>query len=255
MGHGGILKSAWDMTRARTQKLVCACCYSRNTVDLMFLSYQRVYFRNLNHPISRPSVLNRRQEVRTDIANARSESTDDKRYGVSCHLSDRGKLSTRLFSIRYCRSHIFDGKTVTKETAAFQLCDLQDPMLKAMIEEEDDLRETCNVRAAQHRSPGVDPISDLRFMKLFFRSATDGSQHTLLSESNWFSVTSSSPCWAGMLLPEKNARRCWCLKRVQTSSRQDRLTGCARATQHGKGCIETRGCSGGLSASSHKRCQ
>lgn len=43
------------------------------------------------------------------------------------------------------RSHIFDGQTVTKETAAFQLCDLHDPMLKAMIEEEDDLRETCSV--------------------------------------------------------------------------------------------------------------
>lgn len=44
------------------------------------------------------------------------------------------------------RSHIFDGVTVTKETAAFQLCDIHDPMLKEMIEDEGDLRETCNVR-------------------------------------------------------------------------------------------------------------
>lgn len=44
-----------------------------------------------------------------------------------------------------CRSHIFDGVTVTKETAAFQLCDITDPMLKEMIENEEDLRDVCNV--------------------------------------------------------------------------------------------------------------
>jgi general transcription factor 3C polypeptide 5 (transcription factor C subunit 1) len=43
------------------------------------------------------------------------------------------------------RSHLFDGQTVTKETAAFQLCDITDPMLKEMIEDPDDLREECNV--------------------------------------------------------------------------------------------------------------
>lgn len=42
-------------------------------------------------------------------------------------------------------SHIFDGKTVSKETAAFQLCDIVDPMLKEMIEDPDALRETCDV--------------------------------------------------------------------------------------------------------------
>lgn len=43
------------------------------------------------------------------------------------------------------KSHIFDGVTLTKETAAFQLCDIDDPMLKEMIESEEDLRETCDV--------------------------------------------------------------------------------------------------------------
>lgn len=43
------------------------------------------------------------------------------------------------------KSHVFDGVTLTKETAAFQLCDIHDPMLKGMIESEDDLRETCDV--------------------------------------------------------------------------------------------------------------
>lgn len=45
------------------------------------------------------------------------------------------------------RSHIFDGVTVS-ETAAFQLCDIEDAMLKEMIEDDDDLRETCHVRFA-----------------------------------------------------------------------------------------------------------
>jgi hypothetical protein len=44
-----------------------------------------------------------------------------------------------------CSSHIFDGESPVAETAAFQLCDLQDPMLKEMVEDEDDLREVCNV--------------------------------------------------------------------------------------------------------------
>ena len=43
------------------------------------------------------------------------------------------------------KSHVFDGVTLTKETAAFQLCDIYDPMLKDMIESEEDLRETCDV--------------------------------------------------------------------------------------------------------------
>lgn len=43
------------------------------------------------------------------------------------------------------RSHVFDGYNVTKETAAFQLCDIEDEMLKELIEDEDELRETCHV--------------------------------------------------------------------------------------------------------------
>lgn len=51
-------------------------------------------------------------------------------------------LSSPFFS---SKSHIFDGITLTKETAAFQLCDIYDPMLKGMIESDEDLRETCDV--------------------------------------------------------------------------------------------------------------
>lgn len=48
---------------------------------------------------------------------------------------------------RVRNSHIFDGQSLTKETAAFQLCDIEDPMLKDMVNT-DDLRETCNVRSS-----------------------------------------------------------------------------------------------------------
>ena len=43
------------------------------------------------------------------------------------------------------RSHIFDGVTLSSETAAFQLCDITDHMLKQMIDEEEDVRDSCNV--------------------------------------------------------------------------------------------------------------
>lgn len=43
------------------------------------------------------------------------------------------------------RSHVFDGKTITKETAAFQLCDISDPMLKVMIEDPEGVRDVCHV--------------------------------------------------------------------------------------------------------------
>ena len=45
-------------------------------------------------------------------------------------------------------SHIFDGVRLNTETAAFQLCDIHDEMLKQMIESpnEEDLRDECDVR-------------------------------------------------------------------------------------------------------------
>jgi len=44
-------------------------------------------------------------------------------------------------------SHIFDGARLTTETAAFQLCDIHDEMLRQMIESanEEDLRDECDV--------------------------------------------------------------------------------------------------------------
>ncbi|KAF8639841.1 hypothetical protein AX17_001096 [Amanita inopinata Kibby_2008] len=90
--------------------------------------YQRLYFRNANHPIARPSVTTRRQERTTVLSRIHgNEINADHDIGKS-------------------RSHIFDGKNLTKETAAFQLCDIEDPMLKDMIEEPHDIREECDER-------------------------------------------------------------------------------------------------------------
>ena len=76
-----------------------------------------LYFRNINHPMVRPSVVTRRQEQRNESAQARFSGIDER------------------------RSHIFDREVVTYETAAFQLCDITDPMLKEM------LRKTMKTRS------------------------------------------------------------------------------------------------------------
>ena len=111
-------------------------------------SYQRLYFRNVNHPISKPSVVTRRQgqSLTSNQAQSILEHSDqdaDRRY-IS-------KSSIRSYSSLARKSHIFNGRTINQETAAFQLCDIHDPMLKTMIENSEDLRDVCHVR----RNPDV----------------------------------------------------------------------------------------------------
>lgn len=105
--------------------------------------YQRLYFRNTNHTVKRPSVITRRQELRTDTLQARTDSLDDK------------------------RSHIFDGETLTSDTAAFQLCDLQDPMLKDMVEDDEDLREECDERTGWYSARSFERIKTVLRHKFF----------------------------------------------------------------------------------------
>jgi len=109
--------------------------------------YQRLYFRNTNHPIVRPSVVSKRQEGRTELAQNRMADASSR---------DEDK-----------RSHIFDGVTVTKETAAFQLCDIHDEMLKEMIEDEEDLRETCNERDGWYSTHAFERIKTVLRHKFF----------------------------------------------------------------------------------------
>ncbi|RPD61992.1 hypothetical protein L226DRAFT_463601 [Lentinus tigrinus ALCF2SS1-7] len=107
--------------------------------------YQRLYFRNVNHPILRPSVMTRRQEQRNESAEARFSGMDER------------------------RSHIFDGETITSETAAFQLCDITDEMLKEMIEadDEDSLRDACNERDGWYTTSALERIKSVLRLKFF----------------------------------------------------------------------------------------
>lgn len=97
--------------------------------QLDVISYQRLYFRDVNHPVARPSVVDRRQELR-DLSEKSAVVTAS---AVANELDDGPP------------SHIFDGVHASSETAAFQLCDITDPMLKEMIEDENGVRDECNV--------------------------------------------------------------------------------------------------------------
>ena len=110
------------------------------TYIFILTRYQRLYFRNANHPIARPSITARRHDKTTLSDPSRMLEKDvERRRAV--------KMTLFLYSNQTSRSsHIFDGQTLTKETAAFQLCDITDPMLKNMIENLDGLRDVCDVR-------------------------------------------------------------------------------------------------------------
>ncbi|CAL1702142.1 unnamed protein product [Somion occarium] len=104
--------------------------------------YQRLYFRNTHHPILRTSVVGRKADNRSD--------------GIFEAIRKEDK-----------RSHIFDGINATKETAAFQLCDILDEMLKEMIEDEEDLRETCHERDGWYSAQAFDRIKIVLRHKFF----------------------------------------------------------------------------------------
>jgi len=129
--------------------------------------YQRLYFRNANHPIARPSVITRR-EGRGNIS-------------APSHADDEGSKK----EIDKTKSHIFDGVNVTKETAAFQLCDIHDQMLMNMIKDEDDLREVCNERDGWYSAHAFERIKTVLRHKFFSllegHVATDDECETLLA--------------------------------------------------------------------------
>lgn len=129
--------------------------------------YQRLYFRNANHPIARPSVTTRRQDRSAANIQIRTQEVGTEKE------ADRR------------RSHLFDGQTITKETAAFQLCDITDPMLKEMIEDPDDLREECNERDGWYSSHAFERIKAVLRHKFFSllegHPATDEESRALLA--------------------------------------------------------------------------
>ncbi|KAF8450806.1 RNA polymerase III transcription factor IIIC subunit-domain-containing protein [Boletus edulis BED1] len=112
--------------------------------------YQRIYFRNANHPMSRVSIVSRRQEGRSAAA-----------------YITRSVEQEEAIDVERRKSHMFDGVTLTKETAAFQLCDISDPMLKEMIESEEDLRETCDERDGWYSAHAFERIKIVLRHKFF----------------------------------------------------------------------------------------
>ncbi|KAG5643766.1 hypothetical protein DXG03_009645 [Asterophora parasitica] len=110
--------------------------------DLSARFYQRLYFRNANHPIARPSVITRRQ--------------------------DRSAANTQIRAMEEGTEKEADRKrSITKETAAFQLCDIADPMLKEMIDDPDDLREECHERDGWYTSHAFERIKTVLRHKFF----------------------------------------------------------------------------------------
>ncbi|KAG2152028.1 RNA polymerase III transcription factor IIIC subunit-domain-containing protein [Suillus cothurnatus] len=112
--------------------------------------YQRIYFRNANHPVARPSVVARRQEGRSAATYINRSIEQEESFEA-----DRRK------------SHIFDGQNLTKETAAFQLCDIHDPMLKEMIEDDENLREVCDERDGWYSAQALERIKTVLRHKFF----------------------------------------------------------------------------------------
>lgn len=100
--------------------------------------------------MARPSVVARRQEGRSSTTYISRSIEQEESFEA-----DRRK------------SHIFDGKTVTKETAAFQLCDIHDPMLKEMVEDDEDLREVCDERDGWYSAQALERIKTILRHKFF----------------------------------------------------------------------------------------
>ena len=116
------------------------CVFMPNLSLLIYIyylgeSYQRLYFRNVNHPSVRPSVVTRRQDQRGGERQSAAPPSSSRTNGDGASSSSDEPPS-----------HIFDGIHLTKETAAYQLCDITDPMLKVMIGSEEGVRDECNVR-------------------------------------------------------------------------------------------------------------
>ncbi|TFK55860.1 hypothetical protein OE88DRAFT_1716528 [Heliocybe sulcata] len=135
--------------------------------------YQRLYFRNVNHPIVRPSVVTRRHDGRSATL---APPVDDQ--GQPMEAGQR-------------TSHIFDGVTHTKETAAFQLCDIHDPLLKDMIEDEDGVREACNERDGWYTTHAFESIKTVLRHKFF--SLVDGH---IATDEECLALLSSDPAAA-----------------------------------------------------------
>ena len=66
-------------------KIVSMCASDVSFALTKKSSYQKLYFRNLNHPIGRASVVSRRQESRTAVASMSRSSAEQARDDRRLH--------------------------------------------------------------------------------------------------------------------------------------------------------------------------
>lgn len=98
-------------------------------------------------------------------------NSTEQRSVSRCHSLKRLDLIFRVTQ-HSPQSHIFDGKTINKETAAFQLCDLHDPLLQELVEDDDDLRDQCHEKDGWYSSTNYERIKTVLRHKFF--SLLDG---------------------------------------------------------------------------------
>ena len=197
-------------------------------------SFQRFYFRNANHPIVRPSVTARRADRSTSIARLDAEAEAFERQN-SLTISGQGPHAQGSQAYNARRSHIFDGKTLAKETAAFQLCDIEDPMLKGMIEDAEELREVCDDRDGWYTTHALERIKMVLRHKFF--SLLEG--HVASDE-----VSLGLLHGQGSLLMIVEGVLGTAREVGRTCVVRDALCKEARQAQHGEGRDAARGCGG-----------
>jgi hypothetical protein len=171
--------------------------------------------------MARPSVITRRQDRSAAHVQSRAlekgteREADRKCVDKISFLHDLFIVLMRILLLHCRKSHIFDGKTVTKETAAFQLCDIVDPMLKEMIEDTNDLRETCHVRLFSP-APSLHTLSShsLTHTREHNRNATDGTPRMPSSASKLSCDTNSSLCSTASQRQTRSVRHSWWRRRV-----------------------------------------
>ena len=171
-------------------------------------------FRNTNDPKTRPSVTNSR--VRPAITESRIEASSSALAHMVDAVEDAVTLGTdqvapfgdadvqestddndALLGIIHGKhrpqTHIFDGLRVENESARYQLCDITDPLLKKLIEDENVVRGTCDVRIILSLI-----VRLTHAQSLFLRNTMAGILLVQLIKSGSCYDTSFSPSSRGM---------------------------------------------------------
>ncbi|KDQ20732.1 hypothetical protein BOTBODRAFT_317063 [Botryobasidium botryosum FD-172 SS1] len=109
--------------------------------------YQRLYFRNKHKPHGRASITKRRSAAQGGAGpsegSTQGESQQQPETEPPMFLPERF-CAAACYQCYYRDSHIFDGVHALRDVAGWQLCDIHDPLLKQLIEDDSELREECH---------------------------------------------------------------------------------------------------------------